>query len=158
MGLRAKSYIRVRKNPGRRVSQSKHASKIRPDSEPVVPDSKTKVKKYIRVKRKKLKNKPDSKPAAPDLEPTAPDSAPTAPVSEPTAPDSAPTAPDSAPTTPDSEQTAPNLVTDSERNTPGSDEITTDLNRLDTKGWLAKDQVRHKQQVRASLWSDASSE
>merc|ERR1711964_778618 len=123
--LRAKSYIRVRKNPGRRVSQSKHASKIRPDSEPAVPDS---------------------KPTAPDSAPTAPDSAPTAPVSE-------PTAPDSAPTPPDSEQTAPNLVTDSERNTPGSDEITTDLNRLDTKGWLAKDQVRHKQQVRASLWS-----
>merc|ERR1711964_552996 len=104
--LRAKSYIRVRKNPGRRVSRSKHASEIRPDSEPAVPDSKTKHKKYIRVKRKKLKNKPDSKPTAPDLDPTAPDSAPTAPVS----------------------------VTDSERNTPGSDEITTDLNRLDTKG------------------------
>jgi len=45
---------------------------------------------------------------------------------------------------------------DSERNTPGSDENTTDLNRIDTKGWLAKDQELHKQQVRASLWSETS--
>merc|ERR1711964_353328 len=43
-----------------------------------------------------------------------------------------PTAPDSEPTALDSAPTAPDLVTDSEGNTPGSDETTADLKRLAT--------------------------
>merc|ERR1711964_867152 len=124
-----------------------------PDSAPTAPGSEPPPRKQGFAAFQKSKQMR----TAPDSAPTVPDSAPTAPDSEPTAPDSEPTAPESVPTPPDSEQTAPDLATDSERNTPGSDEITTDLKRVDTKGWLAKDQERHKQQVRASLWGDDSS-
>merc|ERR1711964_825764 len=58
---------------------------------------------------------------------------------------------------PKSERPPPDLATDSERGTAGSAEITPDLDRVTTKEWLAKDQERHKQQVRLSLWGDASS-
>merc|ERR1711964_910776 len=53
-------------------------------------------------------------------------------------------------------QSAPNLVTDSERDTPDLERAKTTLQRtdsVDTKAWLERDQERHKEQVRASLWS-----
>merc|ERR1711964_363779 len=56
----------------------------------------------------------------------------------------------------ESERIAPDLETDSERNTPDPDVVASDLKHLDTE-WHAKDQERHEQQVRASLWSPSTS-
>jgi len=100
--------------------------------EPTAPISKAKRKKRVKTKRKKRVKTKGKKPKRVRKKKT-------------NRPDSTPTAPDLEQTVPDSKQT------------PGSDEITMELNRvdLDTKDWIAKDQARHKQQVRANLWSDS---
>merc|ERR1711964_121219 len=69
----------------------------------------------------------------------------------------------SEPTAPAGE-TPPDLVTDSERASPDLERVGTIADNMiertdsvDTRDWLARDQELHKQQVRASLWSETSS-
>merc|ERR1711964_153805 len=102
------------------------------------PTRKQKNSKKIKVRAKNQQKDPQlaSPDASTDLEPAAPD------------------------TSTDLEPPALHWSTDSDPTTEveRTDQEPKHASTLSTNAWLAKDQDRHKQEVRADLWSDASND